>query len=280
MKNKKSTFIKSLIFITSFVIIIQISNNLFADFSQKAREYRVRGYNALVKNDLRSALVYYQKTIALKPHYAEAHNDLGIIYEKMGWLNRARQAYSTAIRIRPDFMPAYTNLAALYERKGDIESAIFYYKARFALGNPRDPWTQKAWDKLLIHAPDEVKRVIYKTEKIPVHKLLSEVLDEMKIHERKMEEIAERRSQKANELFTAGKLPEAINEIEMARKFAPQDLEINMLERKIKLPVIKEYLAKALDYFQRGWYNQSRKRFDDILTLIPQVMGGEKAENK
>lgn len=276
MKNRKFVFTEKLILMIFFisVIIIQVVNNLYAGFSQEAEEYRRKGYEALAKNDLSNALVYYQKTINLEPYYAEAHNDLGIVYEKMGWLNKAEQSYRAAIKIQPDFVPAYTNLALLCERRGDIKNAVVYYKARYSLGSPKDSWTKKARDKLLIYAPKEVK-------KAQANELLDEVMKEMKIPEQQMKEIAKRRFKQACELFAAGNLLEAINEIEIARKFAPEDAEINLLERKIKSPVIKEYFTRAFDYFQEGSYNQSRKYFADILTLIPRKeKNKEKVENK
>lgn len=262
---------KLLIIIISFVSIILINDNIFATFLREAEEYRSKGFRAMTKGDLDRALVYYQKAINLEPFYAEAHSDLGIVYEKMGWLNRAEESYRTALRIRPDYAPAYSNLALLYERRGDIERAVFYYKARIAFGRPEDAWTKKAWDRLAKHRPEEV-------EKLEAHKLLEDMIRTMRLQEQQMVDIAEKHFQKASEFFSRGKKQEALNEIEMARKFAPQDPKMEMFKRRIVTTIVQGYYMEGIGNYQKGDYERAYEYFSNILNLISQGLEKSRAE--
>jgi tetratricopeptide (TPR) repeat protein len=48
---------------------------------------------------------------------AAGHISLGILYENLGGLDRAEDAYQTALRVEPGSIGARTNLAALYDRQ-------------------------------------------------------------------------------------------------------------------------------------------------------------------
>ncbi len=47
------------------------------------------------------------KTIALKPDFAEAHNNLGIVLQELGRLDEAEASYTQAIALKPDFAEAH-----------------------------------------------------------------------------------------------------------------------------------------------------------------------------
>jgi hypothetical protein len=88
--------------------------------------------------------VFYQKAVELDPEYPVPYNDLGIVYEAKGWNDRAESSYLQAINIDPDYLSPYSNLALLYENKHKLDEAAFFWKKRAELGQPDDPWTQRA----------------------------------------------------------------------------------------------------------------------------------------
>ncbi|MFH0855777.1 MAG: tetratricopeptide repeat protein [Candidatus Omnitrophota bacterium] len=115
---------------------------------EQARAYRIEGVKSQELGDLDSALQMYQKAARLDPAYYVVYNDLGIIYEAKGDIGRAEENYLRVLKIEPSFPGAYTNLACLYENKRELEKAVYYWKKRVELGDPDDPWTFKAWQRL------------------------------------------------------------------------------------------------------------------------------------
>ena len=59
---------------------------------------------------LDEAIAAYNRAIALKPDYAEAHNNLGIALKDQGRLDEAIAAYHRAIALKPDHAEAHNNL--------------------------------------------------------------------------------------------------------------------------------------------------------------------------
>jgi superkiller protein 3 len=61
--------------------------------------------------------------VRLKPDYVKAHNNLGIVYLKLGRPDDAIREYETAIGLDPDFIEAHFNLGIVYLDKGLLEKA-------------------------------------------------------------------------------------------------------------------------------------------------------------
>lgn len=119
-----------------------------SSLQKEARAYRRQGREYQRQGDLDAAMTAYQKAIIVDSAYAVAYNDLGVIYEVRGLADRAQEAYLKAIQINPGYLSAYSNLALLYETGRDLEKAAFYWEQRVELGDPEDPWTDKARQRL------------------------------------------------------------------------------------------------------------------------------------
>ncbi|MBM3253633.1 MAG: tetratricopeptide repeat protein, partial [Candidatus Omnitrophica bacterium] len=116
---------------------------------EKACELRDKAYNCLIMDDkIDKAIKLYQQAIKLDPKYPTPHNDLGIIYEERGLLEKAAEEYKKAIELDPNYAAGYSNLALLYEKQAKLSEALPYWKKRADLGNPDDPWTKRAKEKL------------------------------------------------------------------------------------------------------------------------------------
>ena len=55
------------------------------------------------------------QALAIKPDYAEAHNNLGIAFYDRKMLQEAVASYHKAIEIKPDFAEAHTNLGSVLQ---------------------------------------------------------------------------------------------------------------------------------------------------------------------
>ncbi len=120
-----------------------------AHLRDEAVSYRQEGYERQRRGDLDGAISAYQKAIDVDPAYAAPFNDLGVIYEQQGQFDAAEQAYEEAIKIDPEYAAAHSNLALLSERLGHKEKAIVHWLKRYQMGEPRDPWTAHAEQRLI-----------------------------------------------------------------------------------------------------------------------------------
>jgi len=52
------------------------------------------------------------------------------------------------LEIDPGYLSAHTNLALLHEHLGETQQAILHWRKRHELGDPKDPWTARAEERL------------------------------------------------------------------------------------------------------------------------------------
>lgn len=111
--------------------------------------YRVNGYEKQQQGNYADAQTWYQKAIALDPAYPTPHNDLGVVFEQQSRLKEAEAEYQKALALNPTYLEAHANLAMLYERMGEREKATYHWLKRYQLGDPGDPWTMRAEERLV-----------------------------------------------------------------------------------------------------------------------------------
>ena len=91
------------------------------------------GVDLYHQRDYSKAIQAYQKVIELDPGYAEAYNNLGIIYQEAGDLDRALASYQKAIEINPKSEKALNNLGVLLYLKGRYEESIQAFQKALTL---------------------------------------------------------------------------------------------------------------------------------------------------
>ena len=69
----------------------------------------------------------YKMALKIKPDFAEAYNNLGLVLKDIGNIEAAIQNYIKAIETKPNFAEAYNNIAKAYTDIGNIETAIQNY---------------------------------------------------------------------------------------------------------------------------------------------------------
>lgn len=133
----------------AFLLILPNAMIAAASLREEAITYRIQGYEAQRRGDHPTALSLYQKAAALDPSYPTPHNDAGVLLEEEGRMQDAEQSYRKALELNPNYLEAHGNLAMLYERMGQKEKAIFHWMKRYQLGDPYDPWTARAEERLV-----------------------------------------------------------------------------------------------------------------------------------
>lgn len=89
----------------------------------RARQEFDRANKLLAKQDLPQAVEKLKKAIRMYPAYAEAYNNLGVIYARLGEPRQQREALEKAISINDHFALAYVNLGRMNIAAGDFFSA-------------------------------------------------------------------------------------------------------------------------------------------------------------
>jgi tetratricopeptide (TPR) repeat protein len=79
-------------------------------------------------NNLQDAQNYYQKVLELDPNYADAHNNLGVIFEKLREYQKAKSCYEKVIKIDPNYVKAHNNLGVIFEKLREYQKAKSCYE--------------------------------------------------------------------------------------------------------------------------------------------------------
>ncbi|MDD2540881.1 MAG: tetratricopeptide repeat protein [Desulfuromonadaceae bacterium] len=108
--------------------------NLASPESARSPEALCRDAISLVNADKPDeAIQLLEKVVAQDPNNALAHNDLGVLYQKRGDLQKSRQHHETAARLQPANTIYQKNLADLLcSEFGELEGALTIYVKLFA----------------------------------------------------------------------------------------------------------------------------------------------------
>lgn len=120
-----------------------------AGMLNEAARYRKEGYQLQQRGDYAGAITQYQKAAQIDASSPAPHNDLGIVYEAQGQLDHAEQEYLKALSLDGRYVGVLSNLALLYEKKGERVKASYYWLQRAKFGDPGDPWTVRAQERLV-----------------------------------------------------------------------------------------------------------------------------------
>ncbi|HEY3457813.1 MAG TPA: tetratricopeptide repeat protein, partial [Bryobacteraceae bacterium] len=77
----------------------------------------------------KQVIAAFEEAIRLQPDFAEAHNNLGLVYTQSGNDEKAAPAFREAIRLRPDFADAHQNLGTLLITSDSAEAVRELQKA-------------------------------------------------------------------------------------------------------------------------------------------------------
>lgn len=82
---------------------------------------------------VRASLFPMQKSVAISPLDAEAHNNLGVVLKELGRLEEAQSSYRRAVALKLDFAEAQNNLGVVSKALGDLEEAEASYRRAITL---------------------------------------------------------------------------------------------------------------------------------------------------
>lgn len=103
------------------LLLLSLSQSAFsADLlSMDAKTYYQKAYQDYQNGDNESAVKSYQKAMLLDANYQkDSLNNIGVIFGRMGFFEKAEQSFRAALQADPDYLPAKINLGLLYEKNG------------------------------------------------------------------------------------------------------------------------------------------------------------------
>jgi len=89
------------------------------DFFKLYQIGKERAYNVSPKNPHASFII---------SRYAEAHNNLAVVYNYLSEFDDAVKECKKALEIKPDFAEAFNNLGSIYFRKSSFDDAVWSFK--------------------------------------------------------------------------------------------------------------------------------------------------------
>ncbi len=129
---------KSLVLLGFFLLLLINCSSALKKIEQERQRDPKYQYNLglfyLNNNDLDQAIIHLNRAISLEPRHYLAYNALGLALSMKGQLQEALKAYIKCLEINPSFSEARNNLGSLYQELGYLDKAEEEF--RKALSDP------------------------------------------------------------------------------------------------------------------------------------------------
>ena len=109
---------------SKFRMVLQASAAIAAKHPSSAFLWDITGMANASLGGFADAEACFRKVIAIKPDFADAHNNLGNTLKEQGMFVEAAECYQRAIAINPDHAEAYNGLGVVQLELGRVEEAI------------------------------------------------------------------------------------------------------------------------------------------------------------
>jgi tetratricopeptide (TPR) repeat protein len=104
------------------LLLLILLTAFYQRLPRMAMNYNDRGFENYQAGQLTSAQRDYERALKLEPDLLPAHYNLGLLYEDLGDMNKAKTEYQIALKGGLDV--AYNNLARLYILEGEYGKAV------------------------------------------------------------------------------------------------------------------------------------------------------------
>lgn len=257
----------------------------------EAQAYRQKGIELQkegTSDSIEKAEIFFKQAIELDPYYADAYNDLGVIYEAKGSLDIAQQYYLKAIEANPDYLNSYSNLALLYEGKSDLKRAYYYWDIRAQHGGPNDEWTKKAQLKALAirdSVPELRNQYLAEITQQMNFELNKELEEQKRVERLNKEKEVKGYLDSAVVFYKRAQYQQSIDEFKKALALDPSLYNSDKVKlmaaaqerlktqtKKDRLDKINQYFEKGMKFYQKDNPQAAKQEFDKIteLTASPQ----------
>jgi len=112
---------------------LDASETLIKDYPSNTLLYNISGTCCARLGQLNAAVKCFEKALAIKPDYAEAHSNLGNTLKELGQLDAAVKCFEKALAIKPDYAEAHYNLGTTLQELGQLEETAKCYEQALAI---------------------------------------------------------------------------------------------------------------------------------------------------
>lgn len=102
----------------------KIFDDIYSKYKAHPSYWNQMGSCYYLQNNLRKAILFYNKARDLNPRYAPAINNVGVIYLKQGKNQKSLVAFKRALEINGFAVTPLFNLAQLYLKYGFVDDAL------------------------------------------------------------------------------------------------------------------------------------------------------------
>ena len=92
--------------------------------ANSAKEHLANGRSYLLNGQFNEAITELSTAASLDPRLTEAHNLLGVAYDKKGFSDRAKDSYERAVKVEPEDAQALNNLGFSLYQNGNYRAAV------------------------------------------------------------------------------------------------------------------------------------------------------------
>jgi Flp pilus assembly protein TadD len=92
--------------------------------ANSAKEHLTNGRSYLLNGQINEAITELSTAASLDPKLTEAHNLLGVAYDKKGLADRAKDSYERAVKVEPEDAQALNNLGFSLYQNGNYRAAV------------------------------------------------------------------------------------------------------------------------------------------------------------
>lgn len=92
--------------------------------ANSAKEHLANGRSYLLNGQLNEAITALSTAASLDPRLTEAHNLLGVAYDKKGLADRAKDSYERAVKVEPEDAQTLNNLGFSLYQNGNYRAAV------------------------------------------------------------------------------------------------------------------------------------------------------------
>ena len=116
-----------------FSAVVKQAQDITNQYPEAFIVWNILGASTAQIGMLDEAIEAYNKSISLKPDYADTYSNMGVTLQDQGKLEKAIVAHNKAISLKPNFADAYYNMGNVLKDQGKLYKSIEAYKKAISL---------------------------------------------------------------------------------------------------------------------------------------------------